>query len=563
VLAINRAGTHAAGLSWDAQQFTRVFRWSGGNLTPLGPVPTTAVTGGITGISDNGDIVLGWIQRFDGKVSTLLWEAGRGQQDLGEWSPTYLSEDGRIIMGTQDGRAVVWTADAGLRTVKEILAAEGVDVSDVSNVEYVVMSGDQSTLIGRFKKAGGSNSVFRVCGLTFRAPLPPSGVFAWGPSWTSVVPVPADLGAVRQVDLGGGHAIGLLESGRVTAWGLDGLGQTSVPPDLAEVVEVAGGSSHSVARRRDGTVVCWGAGTFVGGGGDTSNCGQSIVPAGLGSVIRIAAGMVHTLALRQDGKVVGWGAGSPDTITAYDYAQSDPPSELGVAIEIAAGGCHSLAVTAAGTVAAWGAGRSDSQTWPEFGQSTVPASLSGVTQVAAGSSHSVALRGDGVVWAWGRNEWGQAAVPPDLDPIVQVAAGPTHTLALTARGTVVGWGSDWHAECSGPTSLRGITQVSAGPNLTLVVVDATDCDDNGVQDVLEIRRGDATDQDGDLRIDHCQQAFGDLDLSGIIDSADIGHLLLHFGSCPPQGFCTGDLDASGQRDAADLGTMLTRFGPVQ
>lgn len=49
----------------------------------------------------------------------------------------------------------------------------------------------------------------------------------------------------------------------------------------------------------------------------------------------------------------------------------------------------------------------------------------------------------------------------------------------------------------------------------------------------------------------------DLDGSRVVDPADIGLLLLDFGSCPG---CASDLDGSGETDSADLGLILLEFG---
>ena len=55
-------------------------------------------------------------------------------------------------------------------------------------------------------------------------------------------------------------------------------------------------------------------------------------------------------------------------------------------------------------------------------------------------------------------------------------------------------------------------------------------------------------------------AAADLDCSGTVDAADIGSLLILFGSCPSGPGCAGDLDGSGEVDAADIGELLIKFG---
>jgi hypothetical protein len=55
---------------------------------------------------------------------------------------------------------------------------------------------------------------------------------------------------------------------------------------------------------------------------------------------------------------------------------------------------------------------------------------------------------------------------------------------------------------------------------------------------------------------------GDLDGSTIVDSGDIGSLLVLFGECPGSTpGCDGDLDGSGFVDSGDIGSLLVLFGP--
>ena len=56
-----------------------------------------------------------------------------------------------------------------------------------------------------------------------------------------------------------------------------------------------------------------------------------------------------------------------------------------------------------------------------------------------------------------------------------------------------------------------------------------------------------------------EKAKGDLDLSGIVDSADFSILLLYYGEINP---LFGDFDGSGMIDAGDAAVMLLYFGPV-
>ena len=62
-----------------------------------------------------------------------------------------------------------------------------------------------------------------------------------------------------------------------------------------------------------------------------------------------------------------------------------------------------------------------------------------------------------------------------------------------------------------------------------------------------------------MRLDTCELAAGDLDLSGVIDFGDVVLLLLDYGPCPG---CFSDLDASGEVDFADVALLMLSFGPM-
>ena len=88
---------------------------------------------------------------------------------------------------------------------------------------------------------------------------------------------------------------------------------------------------------------------------------------------------------------------------------------------------------------------------------------------------------------------------------------------------------------------------------------ARDCDLNNVPDSCDIAAG-ALDENNDGRIDACNYAVGDFDLSNEVDPADLSFLLLFFGEENPP---FGDLDGSGVCDSADLSYCLLNFGPLE
>jgi formylglycine-generating enzyme required for sulfatase activity len=88
---------------------------------------------------------------------------------------------------------------------------------------------------------------------------------------------------------------------------------------------------------------------------------------------------------------------------------------------------------------------------------------------------------------------------------------------------------------------------------------ARDCNLNGVPDSCDIAAG-ALDENSDGRIDLCNYAAGDFDLSNEVDSSDLSFMLLFFGEENPP---FGDLDGSGVCDSADLSFCLLNFGPLE
>ena len=114
-----------------------------------------------------------------------------------------------------------------------------------------------------------------------------------------------------------------------------------------------------------------------------------------------------------------------------------------------------------------------------------------------------------------------------------------------------------------PAGLTGVTQIAAGDTHTVALVTFTDCNANGQRDSYEIFKSGVADADADGRPDTCQFAVGDLDLSGFVDAADIGAVLLVFGDCPhPATDCFGDMDGNGSVDTGDIAMLLLAFGPA-
>ncbi|MFZ9914674.1 MAG: hypothetical protein ACO3IB_04970 [Phycisphaerales bacterium] len=101
----------------------------------------------------------------------------------------------------------------------------------------------------------------------------------------------------------------------------------------------------------------------------------------------------------------------------------------------------------------------------------------------------------------------------------------------------------------GDSSLRLVVQQGA----------CADCNNNGMADRNEIdwdiRFGDGNlDTNGNLELDSCERARGDLDLDGVVGSKDLAILLTSWGGTG------GDLTGDGFTNAIDLGILLAAWG---
>ena len=229
----------------------------------------------------------------------------------------------------------------------------------------------------------------------------------------------------------------------------------------------------------------------------------------------------------------------------------------------------SVALADTGGVLVWG--------FNNYGQCNIPASAnSGVSAIAGGYGHTIALKG-GAVLAWGYNYYGQCTIPASASSGVSaIAGGYVHTIALRIPVDTNNNARLDRCEIADNPSLdrnnNGMLDsydcaqnpaLDCNQNLRIdqyEIIDneLLDCDHNSKIDSCDITSGVA-DDNTDGHLDICQHAKGDLDLSGIVDSADFSILLLYYGEINP---LFGDFDGSGMIDAGDAAVMLLYFGPV-
>jgi formylglycine-generating enzyme required for sulfatase activity/subtilisin-like proprotein convertase family protein len=82
-----------------------------------------------------------------------------------------------------------------------------------------------------------------------------------------------------------------------------------------------------------------------------------------------------------------------------------------------------------------------------------------------------------------------------------------------------------------------------------------DCNNNGTPDACDLDDGEP-DADSDGLLDACEQSWGDVNLDGVVDGADLGALLSGWGTAGP----LGDLDGDGFVGGSDLGILLAHWG---
>jgi alpha-tubulin suppressor-like RCC1 family protein len=291
---------------------------------------------------------------------------------------------------------------------------------------------------------------------------------------STLLPVKALVGGVKQLASAGGHAIVLLNNGTVMTWGANAAGQigdgssnkgeankafnkpTPVALALKDVIHVAAGGACCAATFADGTVAAWGENTH--GACIPTPSAEVAVPAivAVSGVVKVAIGghytlATHMLALHGDGTVTGWGAGRHGAIIDPGTHPAEhevvPPTTipgLEDIVDIAAGTDCSYALTAVGDLLAWGLNTNFQLGIPgASAKQVIPVPtlvMREVSKMSFGGGTSAAIS-HGELFTWGGNSYGECGlgsttdVPlptqvPSLGDIEDVAVGDTHMLCL-------------------------------------------------------------------------------------------------------------------------------------
>ncbi len=159
-LGVSADGNVIVGYGYTASGF-EAFRWSQGTgMVGLGDLPGGGVFSMAFGVSADGLVVVG---RSAGALGheAFRWESGgmTGLGDLpgGEYysSATAASANGVVVVGGSrtaqsgsDSEAFLWTADGGMRNLREVLEGLGLDLSGWTLRDATDISSDGTVIVG-------------------------------------------------------------------------------------------------------------------------------------------------------------------------------------------------------------------------------------------------------------------------------------------------------------------------------------------------------------------------------------------------------------------------------
>ena len=343
-------------------------------------------------------------------------------------------------------------------------------------------------------------------------------------------PASPTIGEIVSVVAGPRHALGLKSDGTVVGWGWNGVpptlggpcGQCDPPDGLglqSAVVRLAAGVRHSMALLADGSVVCWGCDEIA------CDVPEALRTAPTDPAVDIAAGSGHSIALLASGTIVCWGSITnegvdPCLVPVEAQNPRNPP------VQVLAVGDSSMAVLADGSLVDWGAGLS----------LPAPAVVGGASVVAAAVLHDpldgqtvpgiTTLLDDGRV-VNGPDAWTFDSLNPCVDvvsgivPVARLADGTLQELREQHRFAFPGFGG------AAPTR---VADAAGGIEYLITIPVATDCDDNGVPDHVQITKDPTADCSGNGVLDICErrrafEATGAIALEGTeFDLNDEGDL---------------------------------------
>jgi uncharacterized membrane protein len=139
-------GSVIAGVSGSYSQFSSsltAFRWTADEgIVELDRPPDNPISG-VSGISSDGKVIVGWVGRST-NAQPVLWTAGGRIDLIGSSSiPDGVSADGKVVIGWVNG-AARWTEQTGW-----------VSLGDPTANAYAI-NGDGSVIVGRYNSLDGA-----------------------------------------------------------------------------------------------------------------------------------------------------------------------------------------------------------------------------------------------------------------------------------------------------------------------------------------------------------------------------------------------------------------------
>jgi cysteine-rich repeat protein/probable HAF family extracellular repeat protein len=178
----------ARGVSADGSVIAGMSSWGNGNMQAirwtqsdgmvgLGDLPGASVHSSATAVSADGSVIVGWGTSYSGNEA-FRWTQAGGMVGLGDLpggsfygSARAVSADGSVVVGsssTDDGlglftpEAFVWDAVHGMRNLKSVLVAGGLDLSGWTLAEARGVSADGLTIVGAGVNPEGQSEAWRA-----------------------------------------------------------------------------------------------------------------------------------------------------------------------------------------------------------------------------------------------------------------------------------------------------------------------------------------------------------------------------------------------------------------
>jgi alpha-tubulin suppressor-like RCC1 family protein len=295
----------------------------------------------------------------------------------------------------------------------------------------------------------------------------------------TLVSLPGEIGTVTQTAAGSSSSLVVTSSGQLYAFGANYYGElgntthigtsepnptptlVTLPAEIGIVTQVAIGGGHSLVVTSSGQLYAFGynrygeLGSVTNNGTDTpiSTSTPVTLPGESGAVTQVAAGEFHSLVVTSSGQLYAFGydeygqLGSVNTLPGHPNPTPTLvglPGEIGIVTQVAAGQFHSLAATSSGQLYAFGYNQNG-----QLGSTTnngtatqtptptlvgLPGEIGILTQVAAGADHSLAVTSSGQLYAFGDNARGELGLAANSGT---TTPNPTPTLVPLGPGTTI------------------------------------------------------------------------------------------------------------------------------